>query len=560
MPHTPLLLVRSPIVRSHTSTNNNNNNNNTPLLLTQKISNVPSEFHSIITSPEQRNYRLGIILLLVSIATWITGLELVNGVLKTNEYKKPILFAVITGSCFVVNFVPDLALLCRRQRKSHGDGMGDGDGDVNGGKKDLERQPLLINNSGGKDGINFDEEKTLDNEMTKLEVMVLALQIAVIYLCYNIFLLEALQFTSASNSTVIGSTTAVFTLIIGYFLRTEQLSILKAICVVFSCLGVVLVNNSSPSTSHNDNPDPVFDNIGGTADDIGGGIGGFEPKNPKLGNILALAGAFLYACYLLIMRIKCGSSSSKKTNERRLFGYVGIMTIILGFPLLYASHIFQFETFELPPRGDRNIMVFILINGVFSVISDFTSILAMLLTSPLVTSLTLTSSIPITIIIDSLILKWNHEPNLNMNLDYILGITSILTAVVLVNFSSTPDEYGNDFLEESVLENVIINDEILSPILSPLFERPSLSTKPLTIQSPLLRKLFTSSETNYMEAEEVHQKVPMFNLNANDESPPTHNANHHPNLYHSPDLHSHPLLTHQVRKSSTISTNPSIEH
>ncbi|CAK9441295.1 uncharacterized protein LODBEIA_P51640 [Lodderomyces beijingensis] len=486
-------------------------------LLSSVISNDPSAIVDFIQRQERRNYRVGITLLVVSVVTWVTGLELVNGVLKTSDYRKPVLFAIITGSCFLVNFLPDLLLipqLFKRKKQAHETG---------------EIEPLLTKR----------EEKEAQNEeeMTGAQVATLAFYIAVIYFTYNLLVMEALQYTSASNQTVIGSTTAVFTLLMGCALNTERFSLKKAICVCFSCLGVFLVNTTARKSD---------------------GEGKFEPKDPKLGNTLALAGAFLYACYLLVMRIKCGGSSGKTTNERRLFGYVGVITILMGIPILIAADFFGVETFELPPPSERStIFTSVFINGVFSVISDFTSILAMLLTSPLVVSLTLTSSIPITIFVDYMILIWTGEPIHSTSFVYVLGILCILVAVLMVNLnSSATDEMIDDVIEDA-LGNAITHDQVLSPILSPLLERPSLSMKPFLVKSPLWQQqqqeaTTTTSSSSSSKMSVLHSppatrvdipRIPMFNLNENDESPPTHNRNHHPKLYESPSSYqSNPQL------------------
>ncbi|EMG48432.1 hypothetical protein G210_1003 [Candida maltosa Xu316] len=377
----------------------------------------PLEIVDIINQQELHNYKLGVFLLIIALATWIVGLELVNVVLKGDDYNKPWLFAVITGSSFTLNLLPDLVLLKKLFVK-------DSPEDI----------PLIETRSKEKD-----EE---DKELSTKEVLILAFQIAIIYYLYNIFGMSALRFTSASNQTVIGSTTSMFTLIIGAILKTESFSMKKALCVVASCAGVFMVSLSSNS-----------------------GKGKFEPKNPLLGNLFALGAALMYAFYLLIMKVKCGTGE-KSTNERRLFGYVGLMTLTLGIPLLYVVNFFDIETFEFPPPNNT-ILASILINGVFSVISDYTSVLAMLLTSPLVVSLTLTSVIPITIFIDYLVLLSTGN-SIHTSFVYIFGIICILVAVILVNINVTTE---NDLIEEVIenaLEEAIRNDEVMSPVLTPL--------------------------------------------------------------------------------------------
>ena len=70
----------------------------------------PNDIVDIINQQEIQNYKLGIILLVIALATWIIGLELVNAVLK-EMIMKTLVIAVITGSCFSINLLPDIILL-----------------------------------------------------------------------------------------------------------------------------------------------------------------------------------------------------------------------------------------------------------------------------------------------------------------------------------------------------------------------------------------------------------------------------------------------------------------
>ncbi|CAI5759529.1 unnamed protein product [Candida verbasci] len=385
----------------------------TPILTT---SSNPINIVETINNYEARNFKYGCLLLLISISTWVIGLELVNSVLKSDDYNKPWLFATITGSCFIINCIPDLFIL----------------------NKVTSDEELQISKSS-------DNNIKATVQMSNNEVVKLAIQISIIYYMYNLLVMEALQFTSASNQTVIGSLTSVFTLIIGICLKTERFSIQKLVCVFCSSFGVYLINLGDPSSNNENNA--------------------VSPKNSKLGNFLALCGALLYTFYLLIMKYNCGSGL-KQTNERRLFGIVGLITIIFGWPTLYIVHLLGIETFEFPPL-DKNILVFVFINGIFSVISDYTSIIAMLLTSPLVVSLTLTSSIPITIFIDYLILYFTNK-SMQTTFTYIFGIACILVAVLLINLNiNFKKNLINEIIDETI-EQAIKEDETMSPILSPL--------------------------------------------------------------------------------------------
>ncbi|EGW35499.1 uncharacterized protein SPAPADRAFT_132945 [Spathaspora passalidarum NRRL Y-27907] len=402
----------------------------TPATTDAAIVSDPAEVVEIINDQELKNYRLGVILLVISVSTWIIGLELVNVVLKGDDYNKPFLFAIISGSFYSLNLIPDIISIFKRKifpRRETTEQIN-------------EFTPLIESSSSNS--------LSHPTELSGYEVFTLALTIAVIYLVYNLCVMEALQFTSASNQTVLGSSSSVFTLIIGVLLKIERFSWKKALCVVCSFTGVFLVNFSDASSAN-------------------GHKNKFEPKNPRLGNMLALGGALAYALYLIIMKVKCGTGN-KTTNERRLFGYAGLLTLLMGIPTLYVVDYFNVEKFEFPPPNNA-ILFSILINGVFSAISDYTAMLAMLLTSPLVVSLTLTSGIPITIFIDYIIMYITHtSKNKHTSVVYVFGIVCILLAVILVNINITSENELIEEVIEEAIEDSIKRDEVMSPVLSPL--------------------------------------------------------------------------------------------
>lgn len=425
----------------------------------------------IINDSETRNFQLGVVLLVVAIGSWIIGLELVNSVLKGDEYKKPFMFAWYTGSCFSLNLTPDLYRYVKSKIVGTASGSGSDEAQAS------ETDPLLQDASGAASprSLTSSEKMSLDEgptELSRLEVAVLAIEIAIIYFAYNIFVMEALQYTSASNQTVLGSTTSIFTLFIGHYLKIDKFTAKKMICIFISLAGVIFINWSESGKESD----------GGSK---------FEPSNPILGNFLAILGALMYALYLIVMKIKCGTGK-KTTNERKLFGWIGVCQFFLGIPVLMYVHYKGIEEFEFPPPSNA-ILFLVGINGVLSFVSDYATILAMLLTSPLVTSLSLTSAIPITIFIDFVVARFTggkgNGGDSGSNFIYFLGIISILISVVLINVNlTTENDLINEFIEEA-LEEAIRDDEVLSPVLSPLLSPKS----PYTTNSPFLAAGISSS-------------------------------------------------------------------
>lgn len=484
----------------------------------------------IINDQEKKNFRLGVFFLVVAIATWLVGLELVNSVLKGDEYRKPWFLAFLTGSCFMLNFIPEVTcwlFSCFRAKPDAADDLSPMLSSV-----DLQ-EPLEIVVADQR-GVAKAFEKPEDCgdspiPLSRREVIVLAMQVSSIYLSYNIFVMMCLQFTSASNQTVLGSTTTMFTLFIGVYLKIDKFTVKKLICVATSLIGVVMINVSDRGSPEGDGNK-------------------FKPKNPALGNLLALAGAMCYALYLLLMKMKVGTGN-KTTNERILFGWVGVCSFTVGVPVLFLVHITGIEEFSLPPN--KTVALMIMINAIFSVISDYVTILAMLLTSPLVTSLSLTSSIPITIFIDFLMLRLSGNssgPSSNLYV-YGFGVLSILMSVILININITTE---NDLIEEVIeetLEDAIRLDEVLSPVLSPYLgsssgnafahspmQGSSIGIAPL---SPSLR-FFKSKKSKHgpspLAPPPLTRDMTGLDLNSPDvaesnETTPFKNKNHHRDLY-----------------------------
>lgn len=383
------------------------------------------------------DYRLGLICIVVAIVTWMIGLEVANSTLKGEEYNKPWMFSFFVGTSFSLLLLPEafeaisnftarlLDTLVGRIKVS-----------------DNEEEPLITAHAAAyKPGASYGHSKP---GMSGSEMIVLAAQISTIYYVYNVFIMGCLQYTSASSLAVLGTTTSVYTLLMETFFHLDRFTWKKVVCIVMAMFGVTMIYKTDMGQENSDNK--------------------YVPKNPSLGNVLAICGAFMYAVYLVLTKIKC-SDARKAPNNRVLFGCVGICSFPLGVCLLCLAHIFGIETFEAPPT--MSTFLSLLTNGVFSVISDYATILAALYTSPLMTSLSLTSSIPITICIDYILLtvsgNGDHHPKGAL---YFVGVLSIILSVVALNISVIMDNKKVERCVNRVSE--IADNSILSPIISPI--------------------------------------------------------------------------------------------
>lgn len=172
----------------------------------------------------------------------------------------------------------------------------------------------------------------------------------------------------------------------------------------------------------------------------------FPHKSPgqiALGDALALASAVLYGIYATTMKRKIGNEA--RVNMSLFFGFVGLFGLIIllpGFPLLHLTGI---ERFQLP--SSRRVVTIILvqnvarmhslqadenrqINAVISLVSDIAWAYAMLLTSPLVVTVGLSLTIPLSLVGQVVI---NAQKSSAV---YWIGAVVVLMSFLLVNYGS----------------------------------------------------------------------------------------------------------------------------
>ena len=81
------------------------------------------------------------------------------------------------------------------------------------------------------------------------------------------------------------------------------------------------------------------------------------PKNPVLGDFLALVSAAFYALYVILLKIRIGSES--RIDTKLFFGFVGLFNILLAWPVGLFLHVIGLEVLEWPTK---NQVLAILIN------------------------------------------------------------------------------------------------------------------------------------------------------------------------------------------------------
>ncbi|EGW31751.1 uncharacterized protein SPAPADRAFT_62345 [Spathaspora passalidarum NRRL Y-27907] len=375
----------------------------------------------------RQKWILGLINLAAVVIFWVSSSFLVNAIVEDDSYRKPFFITYINTSCFCFYIIPYLKL----ERLSVKEFIQKLKDDYNRPKtiagNDEERMLRYGSQCGSQTDLTEEESNVLhiidsnpeaksDNEMEigSYETVKLSLQFLILWFSANLVTNASLSYTSVASQTILSSTSSFFTLIIGYLVAIEKINQNKVVGILLSFTGVLLVTKID---TQEDNP---------------------NTNMPTLlvlwGNILALSGALIYGIYTILLKHKISIPNSKKEknlNTHLFFGFVGIFCFVFLWPVLILLHIFEVETFELPPT--RDITTMMIVNAAITFISDFCWCNAVLLTSPLTVTVGLSMTIPLAMIGDWVI------KGMNVNIWYIFGAGVVTAGFLIINKDEEDD-------------------------------------------------------------------------------------------------------------------------
>ncbi|KAG1689001.1 hypothetical protein DVH05_002884 [Phytophthora capsici] len=216
---------------------------------------------------------------------------------------------------------------------------------------------------------------------------------------------ESLNLTSVSSSTIVSSTSTVFTFLLSVVALKEPFVWMKL-------AGVVLCMAGNISTIFNDE----------------GADGGTDHV---FGDLVALFAAFMYGVYTTAIRRLIPDEESVSISL--FFGFIGIINMVCLLPIVLAFHYSSIESL----RGlSLEILVLIGIKGLFdNVLSDYLWARAVLLTSPTVATVGLSLTVPLAIVADF----WFHGM-LPTNVT-LLASTLVISGFVLINVGTKQNQH-----------------------------------------------------------------------------------------------------------------------
>jgi solute carrier family 35, member F5 len=167
------------------------------------------------------------------------------------------------------------------------------------------------------------------------ETAKLSLEFCLLWFGANYLVAGCLEYTSVASSTILTSTSSIWTLIFGALVRVEHFSYKKLIGVLASLAGIILISTVDLSGKDNDK-----------------NRGSFPHKSQgeiAVGDAMAFGSAIMYGLYTVVMKKRIGNED--RVNMPLFFGLVGLFNVVFLWPGFLILHFTGVEPFGLPPTS-----------------------------------------------------------------------------------------------------------------------------------------------------------------------------------------------------------------
>ncbi|KAL0223623.1 hypothetical protein P9112_003013 [Eukaryota sp. TZLM1-RC] len=322
------------------------------------------------------SFSFGIILIITVVFIWTTSSNVINYIFNDSNFPHPFFLTWFNTSLFVLWLIHPLSkcLLAKV-------------------KKTCDSASLL--------------DQSASIPVTSFwNTYLKALLFSPLWILANYFFNLSLVSTSVSSNTILSSTSSLFTLLFASLLGKVKFTLSRLLCVTLSITGVALVS---------------FNDF-------------ISEESQLLGDVFAIISALFYGLYTAALSVIL-SPKPTKTSLSLFWGLVGLNNLVLFAPFLFLFNLVGLETFKFP---SPSILLVLTLNAlVGTVLSDLIWSWSVVLTSPLISSLGMSLTIPLAVIVDVV------RGKIHLYLAYVIGTFVILFSFYLataINFKSSSEK------------------------------------------------------------------------------------------------------------------------
>ncbi|KAM5342363.1 hypothetical protein ACJ41O_013329 [Fusarium nematophilum] len=377
---------------------------------------------------------LGFALLMLTVFLWTLYNFIASYLFSDHTYNKPFFVVYLNTSIFAISLIPKLFRYLRRSgiRGLRHDATqlwsGYQSGTIRAKTLREEDQDEAAGERLLAEGYDSSEGPPADDGKLGLhETAILSLEFCMLWFLANYFSSACLEYTSVASVTILTSTSSVWTLVFCALSGIERFSAPKLLGVGASLAGVILISTVD---------------LSGKSDEDRGSFPHKTPGQIAVGDSMAFLSAVIYGLYVTVMKRRVPNED--KVDMQLFFGLVGVFNLVFLWPVFFILHWTGLEPFELPPSG--TIWGIIIFNAISSFVSDISWALALLMTTPLVVTVGLSLTIPLSLVGE--ILQYRQYSSFT----YWIGALVVFVSFIVVSREgqdAEEDNKKNDDLERS---------------------------------------------------------------------------------------------------------------